>query len=86
MIPASTLDVSSGGLRIRTLIRLSVGKLVNVQFQSDRSGLRQYEVVWAKSAGARCPGQAGLRAVRSASQTPPASLGLSRLESEVNTA
>jgi hypothetical protein len=66
MLPACLLDVSTEGLRIQTSVRLSVGELVNIQFEKAPSGLRQYEVVWTKAAGALYPGQAGLRAVKTA--------------------
>jgi hypothetical protein len=66
MLPACVLDVSTDGLRIRTSVRLSAGELVDIQFEKASSGLRQYEVVWTKPAGALYPGQAGLRAVKTA--------------------
>lgn len=71
MLPACVLDVSTHGLRIRTSVRLSVGELVNIQFEKASSGLRQYAVVWAKPAGALYPGIAGLRAVKTACKLLP---------------
>ena len=86
MVPASALDVSSGGLRIRTSVCLSVGELVNVQFEESPSGLRQYEVVWTKPAGALWPGVAGLRAAKSAGGTLLAPAALSHVEPQISAA
>jgi len=61
LVPATTLDISEGGLRIQTSIRLSVGELIHVQFEGESRDLRRYQVVWSRSGNALRPGQAGLR-------------------------
>ena len=65
LVPASTLDVSSRGLRIQAHVRLSVGELIYVQFEKQSTDLRQYRVVWSKAGGSLWPGQAGLRYLKS---------------------
>ena len=64
LVPASTLDVSSRGLRIQAHVRLSVGELIHVQFEKQSTDLRQYRVVWSKAGGGLWPGQAGLRSLK----------------------
>ena len=71
LVPASALDFSSGGLRIQTSVRLSIGELIHVQFEKDPIYLRQYRVVWTKPAGALRPSQAGLRSLTSSRNTMP---------------
>jgi hypothetical protein len=86
LVPASALDFSSDGLRIQTSVRLSIGELIHVQFEKDSTGLRQYEVVWTKSAGALRPGQAGLRSLESACKTMPGPKTLSSIEPVIKAA
>jgi Tfp pilus assembly protein PilZ len=86
LIPASALDFSSGGLRIQTSVRLSVGELIHIQFVKDPSDLRQYQVVWTKPAGALRPSHAGLRFLKSACKTIPAPLPLPSLGPMLNAA
>ena len=56
LIPASTLDFSTGGLRIQTSIRLSVGGIIHIQFDHDPTDRRQYRVAWTKAGN--CPASA----------------------------
>jgi hypothetical protein len=86
MLPACVLDVSTDGLRIRSSVRLSVGELVNIQFEKASSGLRQYEVVWTKPAGALYPGQAGLRALKTACELLLPHVRFARAEAQVEVA
>ena len=86
LIPASTLDFSSGGLRIQTSVRLSIGELIHVQFEKDPTDLRQYQVVWTRPAGALRPGQAGLKSLKSACKTMPGPITLSSTEPVINPA
>ncbi len=69
-IPAATLDLSLGGLRIQTPVRLSIGELIQVQFENDPANIRQYKVVWIKPAGGLLPSQAGLKSLKSAKTMP----------------
>jgi hypothetical protein len=69
LVPATTLDFSSGGLRIQALVRLSIGEIIHVQFENESTDLRRYQVVWTKAAGGLQPSQAGLRCVKSAGKT-----------------
>jgi hypothetical protein len=62
LVPASTLDVSSRGLRIQAPVWLSVGELIHVQFEKQSNDLRHYKVVW--TGGGLRPGQAGLRSLK----------------------
>jgi hypothetical protein len=86
LIPASALDFSLGGLRIQTSVRLSIGELIHVQFEQDPTAIKQYEVVWTKSAGALLPGQAGLRSRESDRKTMPLPTDLASLETLANAA
>ena len=86
LIPASALDFSLGGLRIQTSVRLSIGELIHVQFEQDPAAIKQYEVVWTKSAGALRPGQAGLRYLKSSLKIIPGPIPLSTIQPVINAA
>lgn len=76
------MDSSLGGLRIQTPVRLRIGEIIHVQFEDDPTHLRQYKVVWTKSAGALMPSQAGLRSLKSADKTMPQPITLPSFEPE----
>jgi hypothetical protein len=79
LVPASALDFSSDGLRIQTTVRLSVGQTITVEFEKGGSR-RTFKVVWAKSAGALQPGQAGLISLTSDCECETSSTSLPELE------
>ena len=62
-VRAATLDFSSGGLRIQTLVSLITGQRIDVLFDLDPCPLRPCEVVWTKPGGSFRPGEAGLKYV-----------------------
>ena len=62
-VRATTLDLSSGGLRIQTLVSLITGQRIDVLFDLDPYPLRPCEVVWTKPGGSLQPGEAGLKFV-----------------------
>lgn len=86
VIPASTLDISMGGLRIEASVRLRLGEIVHVQFQQDPTGFRRFQVVWTKPAGALRPSQAGLISLKSAPKTFLELIPSSSIEPMINAA
>jgi hypothetical protein len=81
LVPATALDFSSDGLRIQTSVRLSIGELIHVQFETEPNELRQYTVVWTKPYGALRPGQAGLKSLLPACETVPSPLAFLSMDS-----
>jgi hypothetical protein len=60
-VRATTLDFSSGGLRIQTLVSLVTGQRIDVVFDLDPYPSMPCEVVWTKPGGSYQPGEAGLK-------------------------